>query len=164
MHPVTIAARDGLPLVSYLTLPVDADRTCDDGHPASDRPLPMVLQVHGGPAARDAFGFNAVHQWLSNRGYAVLSVNFRGSAGFGKSFLAAGDGEWGARMSDDLDDAVAWAVASGIADPARIAISGGSYGGYAVLAALTRTPDAYACGVDVVGPSNLETLMRAIPP
>lgn len=161
MRPITIAARDGLPLVCYLTLPRDVDM----GGPAPQarRPQPLVLSVHGGPWSRDGFGFNGEHQWLADRGYAVLNVNFRGSVGFGKSFLAAGDGEWGARMDDDLSDAVAWAVAQGIADPARIAIMGASYGGYATLAALTRHPERYACGIDIFGPSNLHTLMEAIP-
>jgi dipeptidyl aminopeptidase/acylaminoacyl peptidase len=124
----------------------------------------MGLLVHGGPWARDYYGYNAWHQWLADRGYAVLSVNFRGSSGFGKTFINAGDGEWGRRMDDDLCDAVAWAVAEGHADPARIAIMGASYGGYATLVGLTRNPELYVCGVDVVGPSNLETLLRTIPP
>ena len=120
--------------------------------------------VHGGPWARDFFGFNAVHQWLANRGYAVLSVNFRGSVGFGKAFVNAGDREWGRRMDDDLLDAVAWAIDQGYADPKRVAIMGGSYGGYATLVGLTRNPEVYACGIDIVGPSNLETLIRTTPP
>ena len=152
-----LRARDGLALPSYLTLPVDAgDR--------SAKPLPMVLNVHGGPWARDAYGFNANHQWLADRGWAVLSVNFRGSTGFGKAFTNAGDREWGRRMHDDLLDAVQWAVAEGIADPARVAIMGASYGGYATLAALAFTPEVFCCGVDIVGPSNLETLLATIPP
>lgn len=153
MRAVTLRSRDGLDLVSYLTRPIGADG-----------PGPMVLLVHGGPWARDWFGFNPYHQWLANRGYAVLSVNFRGSTGFGKGFVNAGDEEWGRRMDDDLLDAVSWAVAEGVADPARIAIMGGSYGGYAVLAGMTRNPEVYACGVDIVGPSNLETLIATIPP
>jgi dipeptidyl aminopeptidase/acylaminoacyl peptidase len=152
MHPVRITARDELPLVSYLTKPGTA------------APPPLVLLVHGGPWSRDYFGYNPWHQWLADRGYAVLSVNFRGSTGFGKAFINAGDGEWGRRMDDDLCDAVAWAVAEGHADPARIAIMGTSYGGYATLVGLTRNPDLYACGVDIVGPSNLVTLLRTIPP
>ena len=155
MRPVVIRSRDGLDLVSYLTLPPGAP----DG-----TPQPMVLLVHGGPWARDTFGFNPLHQWLANRGYAVLSVNFRGSTGFGKTFVNAGDGEWGRRMDDDLLDAVAWAIEQQVADPRRIAIMGWSYGGYATLVGLTRNPEVYACGVDVVGPSNLETLMRTVPP
>lgn len=159
MQPVVIPARDGLPLVSYLTVPADADA----GDLRATAPLPLVLLVHGGPWSRDTFGFNPMHQWLANRGYAVLSVNFRGSTGFGKRFVNAADGEWGRKMDEDLDDAVAWALARGIADPQRLAIFGGSYGGYAVLSALTRYPSRYACGIDVVGPSNLETLLASIP-
>ena len=152
---VTIRARDGLDLVSYLTLPY--------GREPGAR-LPLVLLVHGGPWARDRFGYDNERQWLANRGYAVLAVNFRGSTGFGKAFLAAARGEWGAKMDDDLIDAVEWAIEQGVADPARIGIMGGSYGGYAVLSGMTRSPDVYACGVDVVGPSSLETLMASIPP
>jgi dipeptidyl aminopeptidase/acylaminoacyl peptidase len=157
MRGEVIRARDGLELVSYLTLP--------EGTPAKPAaPLPMVLLVHGGPWARDAYGFNPQHQWLANRGWAVLSVNFRGSTGFGKSFINAGDLEWGRKMHDDLLDGVAWAVAQRITDPRRIAIMGGSYGGYATLAGLAFTPDAFCCGVDIVGPSNLTTLLATIPP
>jgi dipeptidyl aminopeptidase/acylaminoacyl peptidase len=155
MRPVTIASRDKLGLVSYVTLPKEAQE---------DIPQPMVLLVHGGPWARDGFGFHPIHQWLADRGYAALSVNFRGSSGFGKAFINAGDGEWGRRMDDDLLDAVAWAIERKIADPRRIAIMGGSYGGYATLVGLTRNPEVYACGVDIVGPSNLETLLRTVPP
>jgi len=155
MRPVTITSRDGLDLVSYVTLPK---------HGTDKVPQPMVLVVHGGPWARDRFGFNSVHQWLANRGYAVLSVNFRGSTGFGKAFVNAGDLEWGRRMDDDLLDAVAWAIDQKIADPRKIALMGGSYGGYATLVGLTRDPEIYACGIDIVGPSSLETLIRAIPP
>jgi len=157
MHPETIRARDGLELVSYLTLPAGAWRR-------PKAPLPMVLLVHGGPWARDEYGFDPNHQWLADRGWAVLSVNFRGSTGFGKAFVNAGDLEWGRKMHDDLLDAVAWAVKEGIADPARVAIMGGSYGGYATLAGLAFTPDVFCCGVDIVGPSNLETLLATIPP
>ncbi len=160
MQSTVITARDGLKLVSYLTVPAEADI----GELHASRPLPLVLLVHGGPWSRDSFGYNAMHQWLANRGYAVLSVNFRASTGFGKAFLDAGNGEWGRRMDEDLEDAVEWAIGRGIADPARLAIFGGSYGGYAVLSALTRYPGRYACGIDVVGPSNLETLLAAIPP
>ena len=124
----------------------------------------MVLLVHGGPWARDAYGYNSYHQWLANRGYAVLSVNFRGSVGFGKAFVNAGDLQWGRKMHDDLLDAVEWAVKQGIADRHRIAIMGGSYGGYATLAGLAFTPDVFCCGVDIVGPSNLETLLATVPP
>jgi dipeptidyl aminopeptidase/acylaminoacyl peptidase len=107
---------------------------------------------------------DGMHQWLANRGYAVLSVNFRGSTGFGKNFTNAGNLEWGAKMQDDLIDAVSWAVQSGIADPNKVAIMGGSYGGYATLAGLTFTPQIFACGVDIVGPSNLITLLESVPP
>jgi dipeptidyl aminopeptidase/acylaminoacyl peptidase len=120
--------------------------------------------VHGGPWARDVWGYDPQAQWLANRGYAVLQVNFRGSTGYGKKFINAGDREWGARMQDDLSDAVRWAVGKGIADAKRVAIFGGSYGGYATLAGLATTPDLYACGVDIVGPSNLITLLQSIPP
>jgi len=161
MHPREIPSRDGLTLVSYLTLPPGSD-TDGDGVPQA--PLPMILLVHGGPWARDGYGFNRAHQWLANRGYAALSVNFRGSTGFGKAFVNAGNLEWGAKMHDDLIDAVDWAVAQGIAERNRIAIMGGSYGGYATLAGLTFTPEVFACGVDIVGPSNLETLLETIPP
>jgi dipeptidyl aminopeptidase/acylaminoacyl peptidase len=153
MHPKIIKSRDGLNLVSYLTLP-----------PGAAGPAPLILFVHGGPWARDAFGYHPYHQWLANRGYGVLSVNFRSSTGFGKSFINAGDHQWGAAMDDDLLDAVDWAITEGIADPDRIAIMGGSYGGYATLAGMTRNPARYACGVDIVGPANLETLMATIPP
>jgi dipeptidyl aminopeptidase/acylaminoacyl peptidase len=161
MYPLEIKARDGLTLVSYLTLPVGSD---PHGIGKPDHPLPLVLFVHGGPHARDDFGYNAYHQWLANRGYAVLSVNYRGSTGFGKSFITAGNHQWGAKMQDDLDDAVDWVVHQGIADPKKVAIFGGSYGGYATLVGLAFTPDRYVCGVDLVGPSNLETLLASIPP
>lgn len=161
MHPREIASRDGLTLPSYLTLPPGSD-TDGDGKP--DAAVPMVLLVHGGPWARDGYGFNAAHQMLANRGYAVLSVNFRGSTGFGKDFLNAGNLEWGLKMHDDLIDAVDWAVGQGIAQADKVAIMGGSYGGYATLAGLAFTPDKFACGVDIVGPSNLETLLKTIPP
>jgi len=158
MRPVVIEARDGLPLVSYLTTPPDGAGGAPGG------PVALVLWVHGGPWGRDTWGFHPVHQWLANRGYAVLSVNFRGSTGFGKAFVNAGDRAWGAEMHDDLIDAVAWVVAQGIADPARVAIMGGSYGGYAALAGLTFTPAAFACAVDIVGPSNLVTMVQNVPP
>ncbi|HVF63586.1 MAG TPA: S9 family peptidase [Casimicrobiaceae bacterium] len=160
MHAVEIKARDGLTLVSYLSLPPGSDAN-NDGRP--DKPLPMVLDVHGGPWARDAFGYNGEHQWLANRGYAVLSVNYRGSTGFGKSFVNAGDREFAAKMHDDLIDAVNWAIAQNVAQRDRIAIYGGSYGGYATLTGLTFTPDVFACGVDIVGPSNLVTLIESFP-
>ena len=154
MQPIELAARDGLVLAGYLTLPV--------GVPP--RQLPTVLLVHGGPWYRDRWGFNEVVQWLANRGYAVLQVNFRGSTGYGKAFVNAGDRAWGGAMRTDLLDARDWAIAQGYADPARCAIMGGSYGGYAVLTALAFTPDAFCCGVDIVGPSNLATYMQSIPP
>jgi dipeptidyl aminopeptidase/acylaminoacyl peptidase len=161
MHPRAIPARDGLELVSYLTLPPGSDDDLD-GVPAA--PVPMVLFVHGGPWARDDWGYHPYHQWLANRGYAVLAVNYRGSTGFGKKFLNAGNREWAAKMHDDLIDAVDWAVARKIADPDEVAIMGGSYGGYATLVGLTFTPEKFAAGVDIVGPSNLETLLSSIPP
>ena len=129
-----------------------------------NEPLPLVLLVHGGPWARDAWGYDTEHQLLANRGYAVLSVNYRGSTGFGKEFTNAGNKEWAGKMHDDLIDAVDWAVNEKIADPARVAIMGGSYGGYATLVGLTFTPEKFACGVDIVGPSNIFTLLSTIPP
>ena len=124
-----------------------------------------MLNVHGGPWARDTWGYDPEAQWLANRGYAVLQVNFRGSTGFGKKFLNAGNEQWGVgTMQDDLTDAVKWAVAKGIADPKKVCIYGGSYGGYATLAGLTFTPELYSCGVDIVGPSNIKTLFESIPP
>jgi dipeptidyl aminopeptidase/acylaminoacyl peptidase len=161
MHPVVIDARDGLKLVSYLTLPPGSDPG-NTGRP--DKPLPLVLDVHGGPWARDDWGFNPEHQLWANRGYAVLSANYRGSTGFGKNFANAANKEWAGKMHDDLLDAVAWAVKEKIADPAKVAILGGSYGGYATLVGLTFTPDVFACGVDEVGPSDLVTLLQTIPP
>jgi dipeptidyl aminopeptidase/acylaminoacyl peptidase len=154
MKPVTIKSRDGLELVSYLTLPVGVEA----------KKLPTVLFVHGGPWARDSWGYNAQAQWLANRGYAVLQVNYRGSTGFGKKFLHAGDRQWAARMHDDLIDAVNWAVRKGDTDPKKVAIYGGSYGGYAALVGASFTPDVFACAVSVVGPSNLVTLLKSIPP
>lgn len=161
MHPVIIKARDGLKLVSYLTLPIESD---PDGDGRPNKALPMVLFVHGGPWARDRWGYNTWHQWLANRGYAVLSVNYRGSTGFGKNFINAANMEWAGKMHDDLLDAVDWAVAEKIADKDRVGIMGGSYGGYATLVGLTFTPDKFACGVDIVGPSSLVTLLNSIPP
>jgi dipeptidyl aminopeptidase/acylaminoacyl peptidase len=160
MHPVAIRSRDGRDLVSYLTLPPQADPD-GDGRPAV--PVPLVLDVHGGPWARDEYGYSSWAQWLSNRGFAVLNVNYRGSTGFGKAFLNAGDRQWAADMHNDLIDAVDWALAEGIAAPGKVAIAGGSYGGYATLVGLTYTPDRFACGVDIVGPSNLVTLLNSIP-
>jgi dipeptidyl aminopeptidase/acylaminoacyl peptidase len=161
MHSVIVAARDGLKIVNYYSLPEWSDRQTP-GKP--DQPLPMVLLVHGGPWGRDEWGYSALHQWLANRGYAVLSVNFRASTGFGKSFINAGNLQWGTTMHADLIDSVNWAIQAGIADPNKVAIMGGSYGGYAALAGLTFTPEVFACGVDIVGPSNLITLLETIPP
>ena len=161
MWPVEIPTRDGLVMPSYYTLPTGSDA---DGDGRPERPVPTVLLVHGGPWARDFYGLNGQHQWFANRGYATLAVNFRGSTGFGKAFVNAGDLQWGRKMHDDLLDGVAWAVAEGIADKARVAIMGGSYGGYAALAGVTFTPTDFACGVSIVGPSNLNTLLASIPP
>jgi dipeptidyl aminopeptidase/acylaminoacyl peptidase len=161
MHPVIIKARDGLNLVSYLTAPTKVK--LDENFKASS-PVPLVLYVHGGPWVRDGWGLNPVHQWLANRGYAVLSVNYRGSNGLGKDFLNAGNREWGKKMHDDLIDSVNWAIEKNIADPKKVAIMGGSYGGYATLVGLTLTPDVFACGVDIVGPSNILTLIKSVPP
>jgi len=135
-----------------------------DGDGKPSQPLPLVLFVHGGPWGRDNWGLNSSHQWLASRGYAVLSVNYRGSTGFGKAFINAADGEWAGKMHDDLIDAVRWAIAQRVADPQRIAIMGGSYGGYATLVGLTFTPKQFACGVDIVGPSSLITLLENVPP
>jgi dipeptidyl aminopeptidase/acylaminoacyl peptidase len=154
MSAVTIQSRDGLTLNGYLTLPVGK----------AFRNLPMVLFVHGGPWARDSWGYNPYAQWLANRGYAVLQVNFRGSTGYGKKFKNAGDKQWGKRMHDDLIDSVEWAVKQGWVDPKKVAIMGGSYGGYSALAGVTFTPDAFRCSVDIVGPSSLFTLIASIPP
>jgi dipeptidyl aminopeptidase/acylaminoacyl peptidase len=154
MEPFSFKARDGLVIHGYATFPVGEPRTS----------LPMVLDVHGGPWARDAWGYNPEAQWFANRGYLAIQVNFRGSTGYGKAFVNAGDREWGAKMQDDLTDAVGYAVAQGWADPKRIAIYGGSYGGYAALAGATFTPDLYCCAVDIVGPSNLKTLIETVPP
>ena len=161
MHAIEIKSRDGLTLPSYLTLPPGSDA---DGDGVPEKAVPMVLLVHGGPWARDNYGFDSLHQMLANRGYAVLSTNFRGSTGFGKDFLNAGNLQWGLKMHDDLIDATDWAIAQGITGADQVAIMGGSYGGYATLAGLTFTPDKFACGVDIVGPSNLETLLSTIPP
>ncbi|MFO1426012.1 MAG: S9 family peptidase [Steroidobacteraceae bacterium] len=161
MQSIEIPARDGLQLVSYLSLPAGSDGN-GDGRP--DQPVPLVLDVHGGPWARDAYGFNGEHQWFANRGYAVLSVNYRGSTGFGKAFINAGNREWAGRMHDDLLDAVQWAIEQKITTGDQVAIFGGSYGGYATLTGLTFTPERFACGVSIVGPSNLNTLLASIPP
>jgi dipeptidyl aminopeptidase/acylaminoacyl peptidase len=161
MHPIIIKSRDGLNLVSYYTLPPNI---YDKGELRPREPLPTVLLVHGGPWSRDVWGYDSQHQWLANRGYAVLSVNFRMSTGFGKEFINAGNLEWGGKMHEDLIDAVQWAVDEGIADPDRIAIMGASYGGYATLVGMTFTPEIFSCGIDIVGPSNLVTLLESLPP
>jgi len=161
MQALELKARDGLTLVSYLSLPPGSD-TNNDGRP--EKPVPLVLNVHGGPWARDDYGFHPEHQWLANRGYAVLSVNYRGSTGFGKGFINASNKEWAGKMHDDLLDAVQWAVNQKITTADKVAIYGGSYGGYATLVGMTFTPDTFACGVDIVGPSNLNTLLASIPP
>ncbi|MCH2594569.1 MAG: prolyl oligopeptidase family serine peptidase, partial [Pirellulales bacterium] len=160
MHSPIIKSRDGLNLVSYLSLPAESD---PDGDGRPDKPLPLVLEVHGGPWARDGWGFDSTHQWLANRGYAVLNVNYRGSTGFGKNFINAANGEWSGNMHNDLIDAVDWAVEQGIAQRDKVAIMGGSYGGYATLVGMTYTPDVFACGVDIVGPSSLVTLLENVP-
>ena len=161
MWPVVIETRDHLAMVSYLSLPAAADA---DGDGKADHPVPMVLFVHGGPWGRDSWGYRPASQLLANRGYAVLQVNYRGSVGFGKKFVNAGNLEWGKAMHTDLIDAVNWAIEQKIAPRDQIAIMGGSYGGYATLAGLTMTPDVFACGVDIVGPSNLMTLLASVPP
>jgi dipeptidyl aminopeptidase/acylaminoacyl peptidase len=154
MEPFSFTARDGLTVHGYATFPPGSDRSG----------LPTVIDVHGGPWARDAWGFNPEAQWLANRGYLCVQVNYRGSTGYGKAFVNAGDREWGGRMQDDLTDAVAFVTGRGWADAKRVAIYGGSYGGYAALAGATFTPDLYCCAVDIVGPSNLKTLIETIPP
>jgi dipeptidyl aminopeptidase/acylaminoacyl peptidase len=154
MRPISYRSRDGLAIPGYLTLPPGVE----------PRSLPLVVHPHGGPWARDSWGFNPEVQFLANRGWAVLQMNFRGSTGYGRKFLEAGFGQWGLAMQDDVTDGVRWAIESGLADPRRVAIYGGSYGGYATLAGLTRTPELYACGVSYVGVSNLFTWIAAIPP
>ncbi len=154
MIPVIIKSRDELDLVSYITFPNDVQLDKDN---IPGKTLPLIINVHGGPWARDSWGYDPEHQWLANRGYAVLSINYRGSTGFGKNFLNAGNLEYGRKMHDDLIDGVNWAIKNNIADPDKIAIMGGSYGGYATLVGMTMTPSVFACGVDVVGMSNLLT-------
>ena len=161
MHSTVIKSRDGLDLVTYCSLPPGSD---SDGDGIPDEPMPMLLTPHGGPWWRDQWGYNPEHQWLANRGYAVLSVNFRASTGFGKSFVNAGDLEWGGKIIEDQVDAVQWAIDAGIADSKRVAVMGGSFGGYSTLAGVTFTPELFACGVDLVGISNLVTFMESIPP
>jgi dipeptidyl aminopeptidase/acylaminoacyl peptidase len=161
MHPVVVKSRDGLNLVNYFSLPPGSD---PDGDERPSEPLPLLVDVHGGPWARVSWDYDPTHQWFTNRGYAVMSVNYRGSTGFGKDFINAGNLEWAGKMHDDVIDSVEWAVKEGIADPERVAIFGGSYGGYATLVGLTFTPEEFACGVDICGPSNLVTLLNTIPP
>lgn len=162
MHPVIIKSRDGLKLVSYLSLPAGQEWDAKN-QKIKGSPLPLILDVHGGPWARDSWGFSASHQLYANRGYAVLSVNFRGSTGFGQAFERASFGEWGAKMHDDLIDATQWAIQHKIAIADKVVISGGSYGGYATLIGLTFTPDVFAAGVNTVGVANLVTMQQSIP-
>lgn len=157
MHPVCYTTRDGLQIEAYLTLP-------DGLTPDTAKQLPIVVNPHGGPWARDCWGYSSEVQFLSNRGYAVFQMNFRGSTGYGRHFLEASYKQWGLKMQDDITDGVKWLIEQGIANPNRIAIYGGSYGGYATLAGLTFTPDLYTCGIDYVGVSNLFTFMQTIPP
>jgi dipeptidyl aminopeptidase/acylaminoacyl peptidase len=154
MEPISFQSRDKFNIHGYITYPPRKDRTN----------LPMVLNVHGGPYYRDTWGYNPEAQWFANRGYVCLQVNFRGSTGYGKKFVNAGDREWGGKMHNDLVDAVNWAIEEGIANPDMIAIYGGSYGGYAALVGATFTPDLFCCAVDIVGPSNLMTWINSIPP
>jgi dipeptidyl aminopeptidase/acylaminoacyl peptidase len=161
MHGMVIETRDGLDMPSYLSLPTGADT---DGDGEADQAVPMVLYVHGGPWARENWGYHPIHQWLTNRGYAVLAPQFRGSTGFGKSYLNAANREWGGKMHEDLLDAVQWAIDEGVTTADEVAILGGSYGGYATLVGVTMTPEVFACGVDLVGPANLITWMENVPP
>ena len=154
VRPITYRARDGLVIHGYLTLP----------NGVQAKALPVVVNPHGGPWHRDGWGFNPEVQFLANRGYAVLQMNFRGSTGYGRAFWEASFRQWGGTMQDDITDGVRWLIGQGIADPRRVAIYGGSYGGYAVLVGLTKTPELYACGIDYVGVSNLFTFMQTIPP
>lgn len=154
VEPISYKSRDGLTIYGYLTLP----------EPKAGKPFPAVIHPHGGPWARDVWWFNREVQFLANRGYAVLQMNFRGSTGYGKKFVEASFKQWGRKMQDDITDGVKWLIAQGKIDPKRVAIYGGSYGGYAVLAGLSFTPELYACGVDYVGVSNLLTFLKSIPP
>jgi dipeptidyl aminopeptidase/acylaminoacyl peptidase len=154
MKPIEYTARDGMKIYGYLTTPVGMDA----------KNLPMLLFVHGGPWGRDVWGYNRYAQWLANRGYAVLQVNFRGSTGYGKQYVNAGDRQWAGAMHTDLLDGKDWAVKQSVADANKVCIMGGSYGGYATLAGVAFSPEAFTCGVDIVGPSNLNTLLKTIPP
>ncbi|HEY3533136.1 MAG TPA: S9 family peptidase [Casimicrobiaceae bacterium] len=154
VKPIEYKTRDGLTVNGYLTLP----------NGVAARKLPVVVNPHGGPWARDGWGFNPEVQFLANRGYAVLQMNYRGSTGYGRKFWEASFKQWGFAMQDDITDGVHWLIEQGIADPKRICIYGGSYGGYATLEGLVKTPDLYACGVDYVGVANLFTFMKTIPP
>src|SRR5208282_2484271 len=154
MKSVEFTASDGMKLYGYLTTPAGVEA----------KNLPMVVYVHGGPWGRDVWGFNRYAQWLANRGYAVLQVNFRGSTGYGKEYVNAGDRQWAGSMRTDLLDGKEWAIQKGVADGKKVCIMGGSYGGYATLAGVAFSPGAYACRVDIVGPSNLNTLLKTIPP
>ncbi|MCI0381925.1 MAG: prolyl oligopeptidase family serine peptidase [Chlamydiae bacterium] len=159
MYALLIPSSDGLNLVSYLTLPKDMDQ---GGKPK--KPLPLVVVPHGGPfKVRDIYEYSLDHQWLSNRGYAVLSVNFRLSSGFGKKFVNAGNGQWGKRAHQDILDAVKWCINAKIAKKDKIAVFGGSYGGYEALASLTFSPEVFACAVAICGPSNLKTVLDKVP-
>ncbi|MFZ0081903.1 MAG: prolyl oligopeptidase family serine peptidase, partial [Trebonia sp.] len=154
MEPFSFTARDGLEIHGYVTFPPGPGRSS----------LPAVLDVHGGPQVRDSWGYNPEAQWFANRGYLCVQVNYRGSTGYGKAFVAAGDREWGGKMHDDLIDAVSYITGQGWADPSRVAIYGGSYGGYAALVGAAFTPGVFRCAVDIVGPSNLKTLLETVPP
>ncbi|MFY9775613.1 MAG: S9 family peptidase [Trebonia sp.] len=154
MEPFSFTARDGLEIHGYVTFPPGQGRSS----------LPAVLDVHGGPQVRDSWGYNPEAQWFANRGYLCVQVNYRGSTGYGKAFVAAGDREWGGKMHDDLIDAVSYITGQGWADPSRVAIYGGSYGGYAALVGAAFTPGVFRCAVDIVGPSNLKTLLETVPP
>jgi dipeptidyl aminopeptidase/acylaminoacyl peptidase len=155
MEPFSFTARDGLEIHGYVTFPPGQEGRSN---------LPAVLDVHGGPQVRDSWGYNPEAQWFANRGYLCVQVNYRGSTGYGKAFVNAGDREWGGKMHDDLIDAVSYVTAAGWADPSRVAIYGGSYGGYAALVGAAFTPDVFRCAVDIVGPSNLKTLLETVPP
>ncbi|MFV2016299.1 MAG: alpha/beta hydrolase family protein, partial [Candidatus Heimdallarchaeota archaeon] len=153
IETIKYQSRDGLTIYGYISFPIGLER----------KKLPTVLNVHGGPWSRDNWGFDSDAQLFTNRGYICLQVNYRGSSGFGKEFLNAGDKEWGNKMLFDMVDAVNWVVTSGFADPNKIAIYGGSYGGYAALAAATFTTGVFCCAVDIVGPSNIITFIKSIP-